>query len=50
MLAFPHSVSFYCPNVSLDLIFLIRICKKYYRKLEEMLSFSEKYKNIHLEP
>lgn len=37
MLAFPYSVSFYCPNVNLDLIFLIRICKKYYRKLEEML-------------
>lgn len=37
MLAFPHSVSFYCPNVNLDLIFLLRICKIYYKKLEEML-------------
>lgn len=37
MLAFPHSVSFYCPKVNLDLIFLIRICIKCFRKLEEML-------------
>lgn len=38
MLSFPYSVSFYCPKVNLDLIFFfIRICKKYYRKLEEML-------------